>query len=556
MAGVRMMAWVSGRGRSGASPQVVLAVALSILSLPFLFSNAGLLIAAGLVPFLPVLMRPAAAYLLFFICFSYFRVHEAYPFLEEFSLPLILGAGGISAFAYTVFNRSAATGKPSQWQGPALFATVVAFGIAMTIVDPSAGPTPVQRLVTIVMALAACLAFYSWFRWLEEIDGAWGGEMRAFAVLFIVLTLGLPFARELGVALDFWLSTYWKIAATTLALAWLLRTQKLFVLATATIVGAGLLIAAVAIYNGLNGYSLVEGTRVSIGRLYATDFDPGATVIQKSALADPNDLALVLLFPLGFAVAGALKAGLPTIVRLLCLIALPCVSLGIVYTQSRGGAIGMLAVFAVTLLNIVKSRSVTIMLLSAAAVALVFGMALADRKSGGSAEYSQSGIDESAEGRLIAWEAATKMAIANPILGVGMNSFVARYYEYTPVWIGKNKAVHSTWFAMLAEGGPIALAIFVTMFFRAFMGVHRIGASMQSSPDLQQLEPVRIALLSALAGFAAGSTFLTQHIQWPLYIEVALAAALIRYAQSRSRPALTQNDGAASKQSEERALPC
>ncbi len=551
-----MVSLVSGRGRSGASPQIIVAAAITVLSLPLMFSNPGLLIAVGLIPFVPALMRPAAAYLLLFICFSYFRVHEAYPFLEEFSLPLLLGAGGIVAFAYTVFNRSAATGKPSQWQGPALFSTVVAIGIAMTIVDPSAGPTPVQRIVTIVMALAACLAFYSWFRWLEEIDGPWGGEMRAFATLFIVLTLGLPFARELGVALEFWLSTYWKIAATTLALASLLRTQKLFVLATAIIVGAGFLVAAVAIYNKLNGLSLVEETRVSIGRIYATDLEPGATLIQKSALADPNDLALVLLFPLGFAVAGALKAGLPTIVRLLCLIAIPCVTLGIVYTQSRGGAIGMLAVFAVTLLNLVKSRSITIALLSGAAVVLVFGMALGDRKSGGAAEYAQSGIDESAEGRLIAWEAATKMAIANPILGVGMNSFVARYFEYTPVWIGKNKAVHSTWFAMLAEGGPIGLALFVTMFFRTFRGVHRIGASMQSNPDLQQLEPVRIALLSALAGFAVASTFLTQHIQWPIYIEVALAAALIRYAQSRSQPAKTEHAGGTSKQPEDGVRPC
>ncbi len=533
----------SSGGRSTASQQIILAMVVSLLSLPFMFSHPELLIAVGIVPFLPTLMRPAAAYLLFFICFSYFRLHEAYPFLEDFSMPLFLGGAGIAAFAYTVFDRSNASGKPSQWQASALFATVVAFGLAMTIVDPSAGPTPAQRIFTVLLAITASLAFYSWFRWLEEIDGEWGGEMRAFAALFVVLTLGLPFARELGIALEYWLSTYWKIAATTLALAWLVRTQKLFFAATAIIVGAGLLIAAVAIYNGLNGYSLVEETRVSIGRIYASDIEPGAILIQKSALADPNDLALVLLFPLGFATAGALKAGLPTIVRILCLITVPCVTLGIMYTQSRGGAIGMLAVFGVTLLNIVKSRSIIIVMLSAAAVALVFGMALADRRSGGAAEYSQSGIDESAEGRIIAWEAATKMAIAHPFMGVGMNSFVAHYFEYTPVWIGNNKAVHSTWFAMLAEGGPLALVILVTMFFRTFRGVHRIGASMSSNPELIGLEPVRIALLAALAGFAAGSTFLTQHIQWPIYIELALAAALMRYVQSRSQPATTDLAG-------------
>lgn len=524
-------------GRSQATPQIVLAAVLSLAALPFLFSNPALLFAIGLIPFLPMLMRFAAVYLLFFIWFSYFRVHEAYPFLEDFSLPLLLGGGGTVAFAYIAFNRSVALRKPSAWQGLALISTFLTFGIAQSIVDTSAGSTPVQRFAGLAMAISASVAFYSWFRWLEEIDGKWGSEMRAFAALFIVLTLGVPFARELGIAQDYWLSTFWKIGATTLALAWLLRTQKLFELATAIIVGAGLLIAAMAIYNGLNGYSLVEGTRVSIGRLYAADVLPGATLIQKTALADPNDLALVLLFPLGFAVAGAIKAGLPKTTRLLCLVALPCVSLGIIYTQSRGGAIGMLAVFGVTLLNLVKSRSIIIVLLSGMAFALVFAMALSDRKSGGAAEYAQSGIDESAEGRLIAWEAATKMAVAHPITGIGMNNFVSHFYAYTPVWAGISKAVHSTWFAMLAEGGPIALVIFVTMLYRTFRGVHGIGVSIGSTPELRDLEPIRIGLLSALAGFTAASTFLTQHIQWPIYIELALAAALVRYVTSKSTQA-------------------
>jgi len=372
--------------------------------------------------------------------------------------------------------------------------------------------------------------------------------MRAFASLFIVLTLGVPFAQDLGIAQEFWLSTFWKIAATTLGLAWLLRTQNLFVLATAIIVGAGLLIAAVVIYNGLNGYSLVEETRVSIGRISASDIASAATTVQNTTLADPNDLALVLLFPFGLAVAGVMKAGLPRMTRLLCLIALPCVTLGIIYTQSRGGAIGMLAVFGVMLLNLVKSRSMIIMLLSGMAVALAFAMALSDRKSGGAAEYSRAVLDESAEGRLIAWEAATKMAIAHPITGVGMNNFVSLYFDFTPQWTGTTKAVHSTWFAMLAEGGPIALMIFVTMLYRSFRGVHQIGASIGSSPELRDLEPIRIGLLSSLAGFVAASTFLTQHIQWPIYIELALAAALYRYVQSKSRSPLGQASGRPAKQ--------
>lgn len=64
-----------------------------------------------------------------------------------------------------------------------------------------------------------------------------------------------------------------------------------------TFVVAGCLVALVALYNKASGIGLVEGTRVTIGRELG------------SVLGDPNDLALVLLFPAGFSLSLLLNQG-------------------------------------------------------------------------------------------------------------------------------------------------------------------------------------------------------------------------------------------------------
>lgn len=77
----------------------------------------------------------------------------------------------------------------------------------------------------------------------------------------------------------------------TLAIAWLVNSVQNVKRISILIVLAGSLIAFVALSNSINGIGLVEGTRVTIGRQLG------------SVLGDPNDLSLVLMFPLAFAIS-------------------------------------------------------------------------------------------------------------------------------------------------------------------------------------------------------------------------------------------------------------
>ncbi len=77
----------------------------------------------------------------------------------------------------------------------------------------------------------------------------------------------------------------------TFAVAILIQRPQQLALTLKAIIISGLIVAITAIYNRIKGIGLVEGTRTTIGR------DLG------SMLGDPNDLALVLMFPISFSIA-------------------------------------------------------------------------------------------------------------------------------------------------------------------------------------------------------------------------------------------------------------
>lgn len=116
-------------------------------------------------------------------------------------------------------------------------------------------------------------------------------------------------------------------------------------------------------------------------------------------------------------------------------------------------------------------------------------------------------------GRLYAWEAAFKMALDNPITGVGLENFYYNYFFYSPHWDGINHAVHSTWFGVLAETGFVGLAVFITLI------VSLVKTSLSSILLLTEKSHFTLsvganAVLSGLIGTIVSGTFLTQGFTW------------------------------------------
>ena len=344
-------------------------------------------------------------------------------------------------------------------------------------------------------------------------------ELKLLLVFAALVTLQIPFAANPGLAMAYWIDSYTKIILMAFAIAWMVAApvQLTQILRVMTLIGAG--IAGVAVYNALHGIGMVEGTRVTINRA------------EGSALGDPNDLAMVLLFPIGFAVSMILARSSAMWERATGALALPVLVWGLLATQSRGGLLGLVAVLGVFAWNRVRSKALLIAGGGLAAVVLFLAAGIGERsvvQEGGGVGQ----IDASAEGRLHAWQAAFNMALANPLTGVGIDNFVENFYFYTPKWGGMAKAVHSTWFQVMGEAGFLGFVLFVGLVAStALSGVatwRRLGGL--HDPAAGRLRDGLEAVIAALAGFCISGTFLTQAFTWPFYILLALLVAGRRMA--------------------------
>lgn len=362
----------------------------------------------------------------------------------------------------------------------------------------------------------------------RQIKPFWHPCLGWLIAFWVLIFIGIVFASNRGIAAEYFKNVYWKVIIMTLAIAWLVNNELYLKRMAIMIVLSGLLIAGVAISNVINGIGLVEGTRITIGR----DFG--------SMLGDPNDLSLVLMFPLAFALSLTMTRTLGWI-RILGAVCAIAVFYAVIETQSRGGLLGCIAILGIFGLKHIRSKFV-LLLLGIVATIILFAVAgISERQSGGA---NEAGVDESAMGRLYAWEAAFKMALERPITGVGLDNFYVNYFYFTSHWDGLNHAVHSTWFGVLAESGFLGLFVFIGIIITV------IKTSRQNLQTLKNnahsfspyVHATAFAVYASVVGTIVSGTFLTQGFNWPIYILSGLAIACHRIIQIDSQNSNQDNN--------------
>ncbi|CAH8188194.1 O-antigen ligase family protein [Vibrio aestuarianus] len=347
----------------------------------------------------------------------------------------------------------------------------------------------------------------------------WHHSLTFLTIFWVLVIIGIAFASNRGEALANFKSIYWKIIVMTLAIVWLVNTSQNLGRISLLITLSGMLIAMVAISNSINQIGLVEGTRVTIGRELG------------SMLGDPNDLALVLMFPLAFSISLTTTQGIHGFVRFIGLVATVLLIAAVIATQSRGGLLGALAVIGIYAFKLIRSKVLLLSIGAVGALVMYYAAGISDRASGGAAE---AGIDASAMGRLYAWEAAFKMALDRPLTGVGLNNFYSNYFFYSPHWDGLNHAVHSTWFGVLAETGFLGLAVFILFIISLIVTARRTLKHLDHHQSVvaPNLIAAANAVYAGLMGTIVSGTFLTQGFNWPIYILAALTVAVSYIAQN------------------------
>ena len=351
----------------------------------------------------------------------------------------------------------------------------------------------------------------------RKVKPYWRHEHTAFARFFSWVVLGILFASHPPSAFDSFTSVYIKIGIMVLAISWLMTEKWHFKLTHLSIICSGLAVGYITLYNKSAGIGLVEDTRVTI---------PG------TSLGDPNDLSLVLSFPLSFAIAFATTRGIGKLKALLGLIGFGVFISAIIATQSRGGLLATVAVMGVFGLRIVKSKLLLVSIGSFCLMILVAAAGISDRKSGGAAE---DGIDESAQGRIHAWEAAFFMGLHNPMTGVGLSLFLDNYWNYATHSRAEGQAhvTHSTWLQVLAESGFLGLGLFLFLIFTIFKSIRASLAKLellQGSPKYDpHITAITMGTYAGLVGFGVSGSFLSQGFLWPIYIITSISIAIANY---------------------------
>jgi len=220
-------------------------------------------------------------------------------------------------------------------------------------------------------------------------------------------------------------------------------------------------------------------------------------------------------------------------------------TLGVLYraitTYSRGAflALGMLAVMFV-LRSRYKVRALVGAIVLAALIAPVLQDEFWDRMK--TITTSEEEMDTSSRGRIHFWEVAISMANANPLTGVGHNSYNQFYdqYDFSQGEYGDRRSVHSVWFGMLAELGYPGLVLFILNLGAAFLACRKVRRMAREMPELSGLGQYATAMEVSFSAFAVASSFIIfQYIEM-LWHFFGLSSALLAIAMAEQQALATQ----------------
>ena len=246
-----------------------------------------------------------------------------------------------------------------------------------------------------------------------------------------------------------------------------------------------------------------------------------------SFLGDGNDFALSVNIAAAFGLF-VLYDARRMIGRLLAIAALLFLVACVVLTQSRGGTIALAAMAAYFWIRSDK-KALTGAL---AAVGLCGVLALAppqyfERMNSISTE------EGSAQGRILAWQAAGRMALDHPLMGVGSGHFPVAYgVKYRPPggeqvpW----QTAHSVYFLVLGELALPGIYLYLALIITNLLANRRLGKMLQTHDPPLALRHRRLlaSTSAAMISFAVGGAFLSAAYYPHIYMVSGLMLATRR----------------------------
>ena len=334
-------------------------------------------------------------------------------------------------------------------------------------------------------------------------------QHRLLPIFLFIMALSVAASGWVGGALETFtgffptLILFYLISTTTDSLA----KHRLFIktLAVITTVLAVHGIDQIETGIGWSGAKAIDGTRIT----YLGIFN------------DPNDLALAFVLALPM-LAYALSEAKRFIGKVIWTVAIGINLYGLFLTNSRGGMLGAIALFAAYL----YSRYGMVQSMLAATVGAVTLSLFQSRLS------TLDAGEESAAGRVDAWYEGIRMLLTHPLLGVGKGNFTDHH----------NLTAHNSIVLVFAELGLIGYFFWLAFVGLSLLMVYKIaktqpsqvdGAANQHGLDLPSYSKISRTYFYSLAGFLFTAFFLSRSYSVLLFMLCALCVALYQTVRAK-----------------------
>jgi O-antigen ligase len=350
----------------------------------------------------------------------------------------------------------------------------------------------------------------------------------------LVILATAPFSIWPGGAFELFFDSYLKIVIVFVLMMNTLTTPRRLEQLTWLILMCCGYIAFRAVFDYARGVNLVEGGRVA-----------GAV---SGIFGNPNDLALNMVTFMPAALMVALTRRYSALRRLAAAGIAALMLATVVFTRSRGGALGMGAMLTAMLFLGRKIRpGFTVMALAAVLVAAPFLPASFWNRMATIADEQQdkAQFTGSAEARRVVMEEGIDAFIEQPITGVGAGQFK----NYNPQGRRERwRETHNALIQVAAETGVFGLAAFIFLIVRGAMAAARTRRLLsrprkRGAPDLLRLTmsdrdrktlyAYAAAMTAGLVGWFTCALFASVAYSWTFYYLLALIVATRELARVR-----------------------
>jgi putative inorganic carbon (HCO3(-)) transporter len=249
----------------------------------------------------------------------------------------------------------------------------------------------------------------------------------------------------------------------------------------------------------------------------------------ESFVYDNNDLGLALnmTLPMMFYLTREVSSAW---LRRILWVSFFCTILAVILTYSRGALLGLVVVLGTISLRSNRKLLAGALLIVFAFLLIAFAPpAWMDRMD----NFAHGELDESAQGRLHAWQFAWELASQYPITGGGFETFTPGLEaRFTPQF--SYAGPHSIYFQTLGEQGFVGLGIFLFVLGGCFYSLWRIRRSVRGQPSFAWITKYSQMLETCLLGYIVSGAFLPR-AYFDLWFQLAAATALLKILYEHAR---------------------